>query len=257
MLIFRLLGLGMPQPFSYLPWKWQQNLLKIEKFDRWKKKNISFGHFAYFQGQSGSFREGISWYGSFLFTLLQQKNNVLGVGAMRESTIMIWNVSEFANLDFLELWVENRVISGVISPDSSCFPEHSRWFWWISEVSKLININNNINNTANGRNSAPVDMENLPLFTGFYTSQVVRMVSPFRKTSDSSAGQWNFHVSQQNSIFLPILILVVEICSNIFTHPNFPTIPKIIYGEYYGNISYFHPKIHFRPKNWYVSKPYS
>ena len=125
---------------------------------------------------------------------------------MRESTIMIWSVSEFANLDFLELWVENRVVSGVISPDSSCFPKHSRWFWWISEFSKLININNNINNTANGRNPAPVDMEKLPLFTGFHTSQVVRMVSPFRKTADSSAGQWNFHVSQQNSI--------------VFTHIN-------------------------------------
>ena len=29
-------------------------------------------------------------------------------------------------------------------------------------------------NTVDGRNPAPVDMENLPLFTGFYTSQVVQ-----------------------------------------------------------------------------------
>ena len=40
-------------------------------------------------------------------------------------------------------------------------------FWWIFEFSKLININNSINNTVDGRNPAPVDMENLSLFTGF------------------------------------------------------------------------------------------
>jgi len=28
--------------------------------------------------------------------------------------------------------------------------------------------------TVDGRNPAPVDMENIPLFTGFYTSQVVQ-----------------------------------------------------------------------------------
>ena len=30
------------------------------------------------------------------------------------------------------------------------------------------------NTTVDGRNPAPVDMENLPLFTGFYLSQVVQ-----------------------------------------------------------------------------------
>ena len=31
--------------------------------------------------------------------------------------------------------------------------------------------------TVDGRNPAPVDMENLPLFTGFYLSQVVSRIS--------------------------------------------------------------------------------
>ena len=31
--------------------------------------------------------------------------------------------------------------------------------------------------TVDGRNPAPVDMENIPLFIGFYTSQVVSQIS--------------------------------------------------------------------------------
>ncbi len=34
-------------------------------------------------------------------------------------------------------------------------------------------VRDHLNTTVDGRNPAPVDMVNIPLFTGFYTSQVV------------------------------------------------------------------------------------
>ena len=39
------------------------------------------------------------------------------------------------------------------------------------------NLTPNFRNTVDGRNAAPVDMVNIPLFTRFYTSQVVSRIS--------------------------------------------------------------------------------
>ncbi len=49
---------------------------------------------------------------------------------------------------------------------------------WVMEDFFLID-------TLDGRNPAPVDMVNIPLFTGFYTSQVVSRISSINSTTAS------------------------------------------------------------------------
>ena len=114
--------------------------------------------FAYFQGRTGIVSGKVS-VDMDLFCSRIVQHVFWGVGVMRLS--------------------KGKLLGDEVYPRKTSW-RHFTWFlfalskknipglfWWIFEFSKLININNSINNTVDGRNPTPVDMENLSLFTGF------------------------------------------------------------------------------------------
>ena len=44
----------------------------------------------------------------------------------------------------------------------------------MSKVHEMYETISTISHTVDGRNPAPIDMVNIPVFTGFYTSQLVQ-----------------------------------------------------------------------------------
>ena len=51
--------------------------------------------------------------------------------------------------------------------------------------------------TVDGKNPTPVDMVNIPLFTGFYTSRVVSRISSINSSNEQIHLQFGFPFSSQ------------------------------------------------------------
>ena len=95
--------------------------------------------------------------------------------------------------------------------------------WRFVEAWEKLEAKSISTNTIDGRNPDPVDMKNLPVFTGFYTSHMVQEFLP------STVGLISLHTPLKPLFFSPSFFNSTRVFPMIFRSENFGggTLPSI------------------------------